>query len=169
MGSIPGRSRRRRTLVPALTFAVAAALTAGCTLNGPPHGSGDPGNQRLHTLTADRMMHTLPADSQRYRSLYIQPATWDTSYHYWSSPKVTSEFTSRLTYGQVYSFCGNLIAADGWVADARDPSFGLVWSWHKAFPGGFVARMQLQAGKVNSTSDHASLYDLVEVADPIRK
>lgn len=168
MGTAP--RVRRLVLVPALALAAVAGLTAACSANSLPSGTGDPGNQRLNALATDRVVNTYPAGSQPSGTLYTQPAKWDTSYHYWGSPMVARNFTSHLTLQRVYAFYGHLAAADGWVATSRSP-LGLVWNWQKTFPGGYSARLHLAEPNVARSSAEVSdePYQLIESADPITK
>jgi hypothetical protein len=158
--------------VSTLTVVVIAGLIAGCSLDGPPAGSGDPGNARLHIITADGTVNTLPPTARLYRPLIVTPAAWDSADHYWTQPEAISEFSSALTINAVYTYYATLAGADGWTPAGSNP-LGLVYYWTKSYHAGFTAALYLAGpGPGVYRSSHVTstgLYNLTVTAPVIMK
>jgi hypothetical protein len=153
-----------------LTGSLGALVLAGCALTGPPTGTGDPGNMRLRAIAADRILHVLPPHSTRTAAFATTPAAWDSDYRYWSAPTATSYFTSRSTVRSVFQFYAKLASTDGWTPSLKN-SLGLVRTWHKTQPGGYLVDLDLNvAGRPQSSAQvDAEPYNLSEDANPIAK
>ena len=132
-----------RSLLFLVLMATAGVVLAACT-PGPPPGTGDPGNVRLHELQADPVVKELPPDSHLI-SRTSSPASWDTTYGGWSGPAVTVEFTSSLTIQQVFDFYATLAAKAGWQANGFS-DFGLPDEWTKTYQSDNQADMELYWG-----------------------
>jgi hypothetical protein len=132
-----------RSLLFLVLMATAAVVLAACA-PGPPPGTGDPGNVRLHELQADPVVKELPPDS-RLISRKSSPASWDTTYGGWSGPGVEVEFTSSLTIQQVFDFYATLATEAGWQANGSS-DFGLPDSWDKTYRSDNKAYMDLYYG-----------------------
>jgi hypothetical protein len=124
-------------------MATAGVVLAACA-PGPPPGTGDPGNVRLHELQAEPAVRELPPDSHLI-SRTSSPASWDTTYGGWSGPAVTVEFTSSLTIQQVFDFYTTLAAEAGWRPTGSS-DFGLPDSWSKTYRSDNKADMDLYYG-----------------------
>jgi hypothetical protein len=164
------RSRATTTRALAVSATAVAALIAGCSVNGPPSGTGDPGSVRLHDIVKDPALNALPPDSLRHGSLIKKPAVWDSVYSFWTGPYVLSVFSSTRTIEQVFRFYARHAAADGWTADIVNP-LGLIGSWHKTYPAGVTAHLGLNEPGDPRNARHVEpgFYTLTESADPIRK
>jgi hypothetical protein len=125
-------------------MATAGVVLAACA-PGPPPGTGDPGNVRLHELQADPVVKELPPDSHLI-SRKSSPASWDTTYGGWSGPAVTVEFTSSLTIQQVFDFYTTLAAEAGRHSSGSSSDFGLLHYWDKTYPSDNKADMDLFYG-----------------------
>jgi hypothetical protein len=164
------RSRATTTRALAVSATVIAALIAGCSVNGPASGTGDPGSVRLHDIATDPALNALPPDSLRHGGLIKKPAVWDSIYSFWNGPYVTSAFSSTRTIEAVFRFYARRAATDGWTADIVNP-LGLVGSWDKTYPAGVTAHLDLHepGDPRNARHVEAGFYNLTESADPIRK
>jgi hypothetical protein len=163
------RTRATSTRALAVAATVVAALTAGCSVNGPASGTGDPGNVRLHDIVTDPALNALLPGSLRHGSLIKKPAVWDSIYSFWNGPYAVSLFSSTRTIEAVFRFYARRAATDGWTADIVNP-LGLIGSWHKTYPDGVTAHLDLQEPGDPRNARHVEpgFYNLTESADPIR-
>jgi len=119
-------------LVAALILGV---LTHQLVFNGPPPGTGDPGNKRLNELTNDKVFSILPPNVSlsgqiiktpaEYRHPAFQTAGWD-------GPSVEMIFTSTDTKAVVYKFYAAMAAETGWQPRSTDRD-GYIDSWTKIY------------------------------------
>jgi hypothetical protein len=123
-----------------------AALALGLGLAGcgsTPTG-GDPGNQRLKELAADRVFAALPAGArplgvERTPARYAEPGFTGGGWH---GPSVVATFTSPAPEAGVYRFYASRARAAGWHATKTSVG-GLADTWTKTFPDGAPAYLSL--------------------------
>jgi hypothetical protein len=142
-GSSDMRLRQRRRLW-LLAVIVAVVLTTALLLlvlapqvvfNGPPTGTGDPGNKRLNELSADPVFASLPPGAHlsgpiartpaRYRQPGFQTGGWD-------GPSVVVTFVSDQPASAIYQFYAARAADVGWHATAQG-SLGYTDNWTKTY------------------------------------
>lgn len=141
-----------------LTLGVLGLVLAGCAGTGPgpgpARGSGDPGNQRLDQLAADRVFAALPPGAvasgplertpARYRAPAFQPAGWD-------GPAASLTFTSPRPPASVYAYFQDSAAAAGW-RPVNVNALGYPQTWTKTYPDGVRGDLSLTRRRSNSAS-----------------
>jgi hypothetical protein len=162
------RKLTTRRVLPLGLFVAAAIGLAACA-GGPPPGTGDPGNLRLHVLRDDPVFSTLPPESHRMGPIQLSSASWDTTYGGWAGPTVTVQFTSALTIQQVFDFYATRAERNGWKPNGGT-DFGLPDGWDKRYRSGYTANLSLHYGAVRALAPDtvdSQPYDLGAGADAI--
>jgi hypothetical protein len=160
--------RKLRRVLPLGLFVAAGIGLAACA-GGPPPGTGDPGNVRLHALRDDPVFSTLPPESHRMGPIQLSPASWNTTYGGWTGPTVTVQFISSLTVQRVYDYYAALAQRAGWQPDG-ETLLGLPSGWAKKSPSGYKELLTLDQGVTRpSTADivESQPYTLGAGADAI--
>jgi hypothetical protein len=121
-------------------------LSVACGGDGPPAGTGDPGNERLNQLASDSVFAALPPDARqsglmvkipaKYRTPAYQPAGWD-------GPAVQFTFTDSQPPDTVFSFYVSSAVRAGWSANPNRNRLGYPEVWTKTFPAGWPATLGL--------------------------
>ena len=122
-------------------------LTPQLVFNGPPVGTGDPGNKRLKELSADPIFASLPDGAvlsgsinrtpARYRQPGFQTGGWD-------GPNVVATFISNQPVSTIYQFYAIRAANAGWHASSQG-SLGYTDSWIKTYADGATGYLSLDA------------------------
>ncbi len=137
-----------------LTSVVFAGLLLG-RCNGPPAGSGDPGNVRLHMLRADPVFSELPPQSHLLQPIKSEPAKWQAPVFEggasWNSPLVEMIFHSNLSVAQVAAFYNARAQAAGWHLNGLYN--GTPGVWFKDYPGKISADLIFFYGTSALASD----------------
>jgi hypothetical protein len=130
----------------AIVLILIVLALAGCGRDGPPSGTGDPGNKRLEQLVADGVFATLPPDAHqsgptkktpaKYRTPAFQPAGWD-------GPAVQVTFTDSQPPETVFSFYATSAVRAGWSPNPNRNSLGYTEVWTKTFPGSWSSTLGL--------------------------
>jgi hypothetical protein len=109
-------------------------------LNPLPAGSGDPGQRRLHQLSADPLFRALPPKATSPQ-LTLSPARVTVTgllARGWSGPAVTLKFESSAAPLHVFAYYGEQARAAGWqpqgVGALRVPVV-----WRKTYANGATA------------------------------
>ncbi len=147
------RNSRMHSAKGVLASVVFAGLLLG-RCNGPPAGSGDPGNVRLHMLRADPVFSELHPQSHLLQPIKSEPATWRPTIFEaggWDSPLVELIFHSNLPVAQVAAFYNARAQAAGWHLDQL--TNGMPGSWSKDYPGKISADLLFSYGTSVPGSD----------------
>lgn len=106
-------------------------------LNPLPAGNGDPGDRRLHQLSADPIFRALPPKATSPR-ITLSPAKVTATgllARGWSGPGVTLSFESSAAPRSVFGYYREQARADGW----RPQGVGALHVpvvWHKTYANG---------------------------------
>lgn len=121
-------------------------LAKQVVFNGPPPGTGDPGNKRLNELANDAVFSILPPNAQlnglvvktpaQYRQPGFQPPGW-------VGPSVEIMFTSSESKAAIYQFYATRAAETGWLASANRATDGYIYSWTKTYSDSALASLIL--------------------------
>ncbi|MHB8289686.1 MAG: hypothetical protein ACYDEY_10695 [Acidimicrobiales bacterium] len=124
----------RKSLI-ALAVVLFGLGLAACTPGawGPPPGTGDPGNVRLHQLRANPILSVLPRGAV-VTAVKLYPAKWDNFYGGWSGMAVEEDFTTTEPSAGVISFYAAKAAKLGWHSLRTSTPVTPMWS--KRLPGG---------------------------------
>lgn len=144
----------------------AGLLLGGC--GGPPTGSGDPGNVRLHMLRADPVFRTLPPQSHLLMPIKLEPAQWTQPPFQtggWNGADVVMVFHSDQSVAQVAAFYNARAQAAGWRLDGFDN--GMPASWSKYYPGRISADLTFSYGSEVAASDTYGRKGTYELAGSI--
>jgi len=137
-------------------------VLAGCE-PGPPPGTGDPGDARLHLLAADPVFMVLPPEATVVGSLKETPAVWRGSLFEgsgWDGPSVTLTFMTSGSVGDAFGFFARRAVATGWRSSGGVNGLGYVWSWRKTLANQAAATLSLFLDHSQSAS-LARTYQLV--------
>lgn len=159
-GSSDLRLRKRRLLwilisigAVVLTTVLLFVLASQVVFNGPPVGSGDPGNKRLNELSADPVFVGLPTGAvlsgpiARTPAHYRQPAFQTGG---WDGPSVVVTFVSNQPASAIYQFYESQAADTGWHATSRG-ALGYIDTWTKTYSDNATAYLSLDALENSST------------------
>ncbi|MHB8288450.1 MAG: hypothetical protein ACYDEY_04290 [Acidimicrobiales bacterium] len=146
----------RKSLIASAVVLLALGLSA-CTPGawGPPPGTGDPGNVRLHQLRANPIFSMLPPGAVR-TSIKLHPARWDNFYGGWSGMGVDEYFISTAPPAQVFSFFNAKATKLGWHPSRFNVSNPGGPFWSKRLPGGDDASMSLDISAGPDSSNYTS-------------
>ena len=124
-----------------LVVAVVGLLALGVAAcgAGPPPGTGDPGNVRLHALRSQAILTVLPPGA-KVLSIKESPPVWDYVYGGWSGLDVREDFATTLAPAQVTSFYEAIAPKYGW---RFEPTGGNFPNWSKRIRGEFTATMSV--------------------------
>ena len=121
------KSRKKLIVVLAAILIVISGLIIGGTVvyhsyqnlmgtEGPPVGTGDPGNIRLNRLAADPIFHTLPPGCHQDGKLQKTPARWDSFHHGWSGESVTLDFSCKyISQVTVFNYYIKVANQSKWI------------------------------------------------------
>jgi hypothetical protein len=111
-------------------------VTGQVSINGPPPGTGDPGNKRLRELRNDPVFSHLPDGAHLKGSIVETPA------HYrqpvlegggWETPTVGVTFVDDQPPATIYQFYAAQAAATGWQVSHYN-QLGYAYRWTKTYP-----------------------------------
>ena len=132
---------------------VLLVVTGQAVINGPPPGTGDPGNKRLNELANDPVFSVIPPNASlsgpiikkpaQFRQPAFQTAGWD-------GPSVRLYFVSNEPKATIYQFYAALAADAGWQTGSKD-SDGNVDSWTKTYSDNAKATLTLFGPNDKST------------------
>ena len=123
----------------AVSLGLCALAASACTAHPSPHGDPDPGQTRLHALTA--ISQALPTNVIT-RSEHATPSQWDacdaiSSTYGWGDMFVDVDFTTRTPAAALKTELTGGLARMGWKPA---PPFGLAsQNWSRSLPGGATA------------------------------
>jgi hypothetical protein len=131
-------SRHRGRLAGALV--ALALVAAGCG----SRAGGDPGNKRLHELSADPVLASAPPGAtdvvvRRVPAHYAKPGFGSGGWH---GPGVVVAFRSTAPPADVFGFYAQRAQAAGWRATGTG-AYRLADTWTKSFPDGAAATLLL--------------------------
>ncbi len=141
---------QRKTLLGAL-FVLCTACAVEST---PPPHTGDPGNQALKELEAERFITVLPPGATLSGPIEWFPATYDSATGQWKGPTFTVVFDDSQDPQSVLAFYDDRASSLGWASvSSINVGHGFGGSWQKRYRDGEASAI-LQNGYnlVTSTS-----------------
>jgi hypothetical protein len=151
-------------------FGLCTACAAGVT---PPPHTGDPGNQALKELEAERFITVLPPGATLSGPIEWFPATYDPTTGQWKGPTFTVVFDDSQEPQSVLAFYDHRASSLGWTSvSSTNVGHGSGGSWQKRYRDG-DASVVLQNGYnlVTSTSSPEAfiLYGIGPVIQPTKR
>ncbi len=114
-------------------FVLATACAVGPT---PPPHTGDPGNQSLKALEAERFITVLPPGATLSGPIEWFPATFDSTTGQWKGPTFTVVFDDNQDPRRVLAFYDDRARALGWTSAPSTNVNGVGGSWEKRYRNG---------------------------------
>ncbi len=175
------KSRKKLIVVLAAILIVISGLIIGGTVvyhsyqnlmgtEGPPLGTGDPGNIRLNRLAADPIFHTLPPGCHQDGKLQKTPARWRPFYHTWDGPAVTKDFICPdQSETEIADLINNIAIRSGW--DLQGYNRNIQDLWQKQLEGTIAECLSLSVTGKNllNTSLPSPSWELSGCTDAINK
>jgi hypothetical protein len=145
-------------------------LASACAGRTPPPHTGDPNNQTLKQLEAERFITVPPPGANLSGPIEWFPATWDSATGQWKGPTFTVVFDDSHDPQSVLAFYEGRASSLGWTSvPSTNVGHNFGGSWHKPYRNG-DASVILQNGYNLATKARSpqsfTLYGIGPVIEP---